>query len=171
MSVNDSNVVKITGREQFSMNQNIKANNITTVRSDALMSNHPSVRPSRTLAEARLKVFRVYTRFCRLVPFLIRIYGYNRLISPYQFKENVASAFRENSHLRRADAIDYKVNRAYSALHDMEQHYGDTHHFDIYVKPWTQADGRYGFSYLQEKQYGNRSGFLKDFYKGNRPNY
>jgi hypothetical protein len=58
----------------------------------------------------------------------------------------------------------------YCSLHEAEQHYSDIHHFQYMIMPVTQADGRFGYSYLQEAQYGDRSKFLKDFYQGNRPN-
>ena len=86
-------------------------NNITTVRSDMLLWNHPSVKPSRNVGEARLKVLRMYTRCCRLVPFLIRIWGMQKKISIPQFKDNVASYIRQNAHLRRPEDIDHNVNK------------------------------------------------------------
>lgn len=170
MTTNLHNAVKFVGRQTHTLNSMRIQNNQTTVRSDNLLTAIPSVKPSRNATEAKIKMLRMYTRVCRLVPFLIRIYHYQKKITPYQFKENVASAFREKGHMRRPYDIDKQVNIGYIALYEAEQHYSDTHHFEAFIRPHTQADGRYGFSYLKEKQYGNRSGFLKDFYEGNRPN-
>ena len=170
MPINRFQNVKDIGRQLNSIFGDRIQNNITTVRSDVLLNHLKGLKPSRTAAEAKVKMLRLYTRACRLVPFIIRINQYEKKITPYQFKENIASAFREKAHMRRPSDIDYTLDRGYVALHEAEQHYSDTHHFEMYVKPFTQADGRFGFSYLKEKQYGNRSGFLKGFYEGNRPN-
>ena len=58
----------------------------------------------------------------------------------------------------------------YVALHEAEQRYSDVHLFQHLILPITQADGRFGYSYLNEKQYGDRSKFLKGFYTGEKPN-
>ena len=171
MSINDFSITKATGRMYQGPGSTLPANNITTVRSDVLMRELPMVKPSRNMFEGRLKSLRLYTRICRLVPFIIRIYGYQKKVAPAAMKFNIANFFREKAHLRRPEDIDHAVDRGYVHLHEAEQHYSDTHMFDVIIQPYTQPDGRYGYSYLTEKQYGDRSTFLKDFYTGNRPDY
>ena len=127
-------------------------------------------RASRNLAEARLKTLRFYTRFCRLVPFLIRIYGMQQKTTAYEAKKNVAEFLREKRHLRNPSEIDFYVQKAYDALHDCEWKYSDYEHWQRWFMPRSHHFRDRGYSYLEDQKYGKRSTFLKGFYIGNRPN-
>jgi hypothetical protein len=109
--MNDHADYKKTGSAYHGMDRNRFANNISTIRSDALLWNLPSVKPSRNLAEARLKVLRLYTRTCRLLPFIIRIWGFQKKVTVPQAKVNIANWIRQSSHLRRSEDIDEQVTR------------------------------------------------------------
>ncbi len=111
MSMNDHADYKKTGSAYHGMDRNRFANNISTIRSDALLWNLPSVKQSRNLAEGRLKVLRLYTRTCKVFPFIIRIWGLQKKVTVPQAKNNIANWIRQSSHLRRSEDIDEQVTR------------------------------------------------------------
>ena len=109
--MNDHADYKKTGSSMFGPDRGRFANNISTIRADALLWNMPGVKASRNAAEARLKVMRLYTRACRLLPFVIRIWGMQKKVTTAQAKINMANWIRQSSHIRRPEDIDQQVNK------------------------------------------------------------
>ena len=149
----------------------LAGNNITN-RGANIIDHIPSTHPSRNMVEAHFKSLRLFRKLCRLTPILLRIHNLYTKVNPVQAKINCARLFREKSHLRDPSIVDHYVVKGYDALSEAEQHYcQNTHLYQFFCPRDTTLLGDRGYSYLDEQKYGNKTTFLKSFYKGNRPNY
>lgn len=86
-------------------------------------------------------------------------------------KLNLATHFREKSHLRDPAAVDALITFGYAAMHQAEHKYSDWYHFGHYLLPGGTQRADEGVSYLDKVKFQNKSSFLTKFYKGDRPNY
>ena len=59
-----------------------KGNNIITKRSTEVMTDYVSMIPSKSFTEAKMKERRMYKRFCRLMPNLLKTHNLSHMINP-----------------------------------------------------------------------------------------
>ena len=150
------------------------AHNNITVRGNLPADMVPSPTRSRTLPEAHMKTLRMYRKWCRYMPFVINWTSYRKYATPEQAKLTLASQFRTLNRVRDIDQLDAFVFFGYHRLYSIQQ--GDIWNGQIleFFAPSTNKgviDNNDGFSFLDETKFGEKSDFLKSFYKGNRPNY
>ena len=104
------------------------------------------------------------------MPFVMNLGGLRKYSSPEQAKLQLARYWRQHNKVRDSWAIDCFVAKGYERLYNVQN--GDIWGGILLdqicpVRPGTNA-GNEGFSYHEEKQYENKSTFLKDFYKGGK---
>ena len=102
------------------------------------------------------------------MPFVVNWTGYRRYANPEAAKLNLANHFRQMNKVRSIDQIDSFVSFGYIRLYSIQQ--GDVwggYILDEFApvarEHIHQGDG---FTTLEEKKYGNKSKFLKNFYTG-----
>ena len=108
------------------------------------------------------------------MPFIVNFTGYRRYANPDAAKVNLANHWRANNKVRNAAAIDNFVYMGYERLYNIQN--GDIWGGYILdsIAPVSRdhIDGGDGFSTLDEQKFGDKSNFLKEFYKGgSKPNY
>ena len=134
----------------------------------------PSPTRSNTIMEAHMKSLRLFRKYCRYMPFIVNWYGLKRYTSSDKAKLQLANYWRQNNRVRDTQNIDNFVRAGYERLYNIQQ--GDVWGSAILdqIAPVHRENVPefMGYSYLEEKRFGNKTTFLKDFYKGgNRPQY
>ena len=147
-------------------------NNIT-IRGALPSDQVPAPTRSRTLPEAHFKSLRLFRKWCRYMPFVVNWTGYRRYANPEQAKVNLSHQWRQHNKVRDCGQIDMFTRAGYERLYNIQQ--GDIWGGYILdqIAPIARGhiDSGDGFSTLEEKKYGNKSEFLKSFYKGSKPNF
>ena len=143
--------------------------NNVTIRGNEICERLPSQTPSQNLAQASMKVLRFYRKFCRLVPFILRIHNLGSKVTPQQAMVNFGNYIRERSHFRDLAVIDQNVQYSYELMMEAEQSFSQHTLLLQFLSPYNTALSDRGYSYLEKVKYGNSSKFLQGFYKGNKP--
>lgn len=104
------------------------------------------------------------------MPLIVNWNGFRKYTSPEKAKLQLAAYWRQNNRVRDTDNIDNFVRAGYERLYNMQQ--GDiwgTYILD-YIAPVSRNNisENQGFSYADDVKFKDKSGFLKDFYKGGR---
>ena len=149
----------------------IYSNNIT--KPGQFMNDmNPSGIKSRTLPQAHFKSLRCYRKFCRMMPFIINSYSLRTVVSAENAKLQLGRHWRHNNKVRSPLNIDHQVNYMYEILGNIEQQDVFSHVIIYLIAPqvYRGYSGRHGFSFLDEKRYGNKTTFMKNFYTGKGSN-
>jgi len=147
------------------------AGNNITVRGSEIIDHLPTQKPSKNMAEASLKVLRFFRKTCRLIPFIVRIHQLQTRIKPVHAKLNIAKYIREKAHVREPWLVDLLVTKGYERMFEAEQHHTYAPLLYVFLSPSNFTPGDRGYSYLEDKKWENKTKFLKEFYRGDRPAY
>ncbi len=145
-------------------------NNNITIRPADIIEDMPAIKPSETLLEARMKTKRLYKRFCRLSPFLLRIYEMNHKIEPEIANRNFANKIKFLQNIKDKTLIDKYVSQLYVVLYEATYVHGENYHFANLCVGYHYRDESSGENIYQQKKQ-TKSKFLGNFYKIDRPLY
>lgn len=126
-----------------------------------------SKQASNTLEEAHIKALRLYRRFCRLVPFIIRNNWLQYKTTPALAKQQLALQFRIYARTTDIEEIDTAIAEGYEQMLNMEQVYVEPAGCFIELAP-KERHRDTGYSFFDQRFAKNNkkaSGFLTDFYK------
>jgi hypothetical protein len=144
--------------------------NYITTKPEAILVHNYS-KPSKDFVEAHVKVLKFYREACRRIPFLLQSTQKVYDVHPTQARINLGSYLRSQSHIRSLTVMDHTVSLGYEWLYESVWFYNHSHNWFGYLLP-NQITDNSGFSYLEDKKYGEKSTFLKSFLTGKqRPNF
>ncbi|EAS01618.1 NADH dehydrogenase, putative (macronuclear) [Tetrahymena thermophila SB210] len=143
--------------------------NNVTIRGNEIMERLPSQTPSQNMVQASMKTLRFYRKFCRLIPFILRIHNIGTKFTAQQAMINFGNYIRERNHYRDPGLIDHRIQLGYELLYEAEMHFSQHTILMQYLSPYNTPLSDRGYSYLEKVKYGNKSKFLQGFYKGNKP--
>lgn len=140
------------------------SNNNITIRSSQIIEAIPTVHPSKTLFEARQKTKRLYKRFCRLCPFMLKLWDLQNKITPEIANRNFANRIKFLDNIVDKEIVDLYLNKFYVQLHETEHLHGEAYHLRNLIYPYHFRDEDDGRDFGEDM--GKKKGkFLKDFYK------
>lgn len=123
--------------------------------------------PSKTLQEAHRSALRLYRRFCRLVPFLLRNNFLTYKTTPALAKQQLATQFRPYARSTNLVEIDLAIAEGYEQMLTMEQIYVEPAGCFLELAP-KERHRDTGYSFFDQrfnKDNKKASGFLTSFYK------
>ena len=133
--------------EEFTKN----ANNMITIRSSQMIEELPSVKESKTLFEARQKTKRLYKRFCRLSPFMLRLWDLQFKIKPEIANRNFGNRIKFLHNVTDIKLIDKYVSIMYVQLHEAEHLHSEGFHLKNLCMPFHYKEEDVGFDLYEEK--------------------
>ncbi|CAK7336491.1 unnamed protein product [Dovyalis caffra] len=117
---------------------------------------------SKSLEEARARVFDFFKLACRSLPSVMDIYNLDDVVTRSQLRSAIASQIRKNSHVTNTKVIDMLLFKGMEELGNIVEHHKQRHH--IIGQYVLGKDGI--LQDLSPKDEGS-SDFLKNFYSGN----
>ncbi|CAI2382437.1 unnamed protein product [Moneuplotes crassus] len=125
---------------------------------------------SRTIAQAHFRALRCYRHYCRMVPWIIKIYSMNESFTEAEAKKNLARHWRHANKVRNPAVVDAMVSSWYERMQNIKQL--DIWGGQVYDLLGPQSKEQYikteGYSFYDDAKYKGKSEFVKDFYKGGR---
>ncbi|EEF49529.1 NADH dehydrogenase [ubiquinone] 1 alpha subcomplex subunit 6 [Ricinus communis] len=117
---------------------------------------------SRSLEEARGRVFDFFRLACRSIPKVMDIYNLQDVVTKSQLRSSIASQIRINSHVSNPKVIDMLLFKGMEELNNIVEHAKQRHHIiGQYVV------GEQGLVQDLDTKDQAMSDFLKNFYKSN----
>ncbi|KAG6787754.1 hypothetical protein POTOM_003799 [Populus tomentosa] len=125
---------------------------------------------SRSVEEARARVFDFFKLACRSLPAVMDIYNLDDVVSKSQLRSAISSQIRKNSHITNAKVIvsvigmviDMLLFKGMEELGNIVEHHKQRHHIiGQYIL------GKDGTLHDSSPKDPSTSDFLKNFYSGN----
>ncbi len=157
-------------RMSKSINTSGNASNKITQPGHLMNNSNGSGMKSRTIAQAHFKALRCYRHWCRMVPWILKVYSMRENFNEAEAKKHLARHWRHANKVRDPQVVDEIVMRWYEKMGNIKQVdvWGGLV-LDIFAPQGNeQYNKNEGYSFADEVKYGDKSEFIKDFYKGGR---
>ena len=148
----------------------MRASNNITKPGSLVMTQNPAGTRSRTLTQAHFKALRCYRHYCRMIPFLLKVYSMRDMTTEASAKQHLARHWRHGNKVRDPLVIDEMVLRWYEKMLNMKQQdvWGEYVHNLFCPNGKGQYARKQGYSFYEKQKYGDKTDFMKDFYSGGR---